>query len=162
MPRTVLLMVMCNCNTLIKVWKLSYQNLGLMSCLSWVKFWNLTLFGVFEFFFQFQAGKFQILMVSSERKISFRSIKIDPFLILKYNMYAFLFKKILLDKKMIFFKLCCSFIFKLLPKCSDFMSSDDCIWKIFLLSIGKNPNVFETPIFGPKKMNVDVKTLDLC
>ena len=45
---------------------------------------------------------------------------------------------------------------------SDFVNSDDFIEKISSISIINNPNLFETLIFGPMKMNFNVKTMDLC
>ena len=57
---------------------------------------------------------------------------------------------------MVFF---CSFFFKLLPKCSDFINSDDCIGKITSKSIRlkpsfilKNVEVIDRQIFSIEKM----------
>ena len=45
---------------------------------------------------------------------------------------------------------------------SDFLNYDDCFEKISSICTRNNLKLFETLIFGPLKMNFNVKTLDLC
>ena len=91
-------------------------------------------------------------------KISLRSIRISLFLIL--NTF-FIYKNSYVGEQFSFL-LFVAVVLKLLQKYNDFLNYDDCIGKISSISIRKNSNVLETPIFGSMKMNFFFKTLDLC
>ena len=79
-----------------------------------------------------------------------------------FQIYILFLQKLNFRRKIDLFSNCLAVFLKLLQKCADFVNSDECIGKISSISVRNNPYLFETLTFEPMKMNLNVKTLNLC
>ena len=82
------------------------------------------------------------------------------FSILKYNFLSI--KYVFRPKKMIIYIFFVAVSFQMTSKVQRFLNSDDSIGEISTISIRNSPNLFETLIFWPMKINFNVKISDLC